>query len=867
MAAKARVNEITQTLEAAYDEGVPVGELLERRSKAIDEIIVGLWQQLGLDDDVALIAVGGYGRGELHPHSDIDLLVLLPRRPPKEVDERLGTFVRNLWDAGLDVGHSVRSLRDCLKIARDDITVMTNLLSMRLLAGDTKLPEKLRRMITSRRLWSPKKFARAKLEELDARHAQFNDTSYNLEPNIKENPGGLRDVQTVIWIAQRAFGVARLSDLKGTPLLRESEVRALRRGRDHLWRLRFALHREAGRPEERLLFQYQQTLASQFGYEDRDRQNQGVERFMQRFFRTCVMLERLSERLIKAFIADLESSARLTRAVNIAPGFRARRGVLEAQHSDVFRDNPIALLAVFKWINDSPAVKEFSPNVTQLIRRDRVRIDDTFRALPAARQTFVDILTQPKGVYRSLSLMNSHGVLMRYLPVFDPVVGLMQFDLLHVYTVDQHTLFVVRNLERFRHPEIGETRFNKAESIMQRIRSPALLYLGGFFHDIAKGRGGDHSTLGETDAREFCKAHGFSSVDTELVAWLVRHHLLFSMAAQHQDVSDPEVVHQFAETVGERERLDYLYLLTIADICATSPKLWTGWKDRLIAALYDAASSAFDRGLKNPLLRSEKATANKAELLDWLQAEGYDDAEIEVLWARLPMEYFLRYDMDQLRWQCGLLLGSSQGGLVVSARERPGRETTEIFIHAPDVIGAFAAVTAVFDRQNLNVTEAIVVTSVDRMSLDSFQVVGSDMEPLTGDSARLQRISETLSAELSKRPSDRPLLEMQQFNRRQQTFAAPCEVVFSQHDDVQTRVLIKASDRPGLLAGIAKVFLEHGASVHDARIATFGAHAEDVFLISGGSGAPLSQATIDKLGAALRAQLDAGIQQAQEING
>lgn len=840
---------------------------MRRRAKAVDDIVVENWRALeSVPSDAALLAVGGFGRGELHPESDVDLLVLLARRPPRGLEAELGEFVRRLWDAGLQVGHSVRTLRQCVRLARDDLTVITNLMEQRRLAGSEALTERLTRLIAPRRMWSPRRFVLAKLDEMHARHARYNDTAYNLEPNIKGGIGGLRDVQTVEWMARRAFDVSSLAELAGGPLLRRTELRALDKGKHYLWRVRYALHRLAGRPEERLLFEHQRALAARFEPgEGAAGDNAHVERFMQQYFRNAVMLERLCERLILGFRDELEKSVRRARAVGVSDEFRVRRRLLEPVHDDVFERDPLALIRVFLLVNAHPQVDGFAASTARLIRRSRGLIDDAFRADPSARALFVEVLRQPEGVYRSLNLMNRHGVLVRYLPVFDHVVGLMQFDLFHVYTVDQHTLFVVRNLERFRIPEHA-LRFPLAGKIMKRIKKPALLFLSGFFHDVAKGRGGDHSELGETEARDFCLAHGFSEVDSELVAWLVRHHLLLSMTAQHRDVSDPEVVHEFATAVGERERLDYLYLLTVADICATSPKLWTGWKDRLLAALYQATTQAFDRGLKNPLLRSEKAKTQRREARMALADQGVDSRAIDVLWDRLPREYFLRYDMNQILWQCGELLNAGEARLLVAVRERPGRRTTEVFVHAPDVMGSFAAVTAVLDRLNLRVTEATVVTSRDAMSLDAFQVVGADDDPLTEDADRLQRIHQALMTELTKAPDRRPRRAMRSLTRRQRHFAAPCDLSFSERDDGRTRILIKAPDRPGLLAGVAKVFFEQGASVHDARIATFGDQAEDVFIISNGRGGPLTSEAVAELDRALRDELDADIDELTEAD-
>lgn len=838
-ACRAELEQLNQSLFEKLLAGNPVGPLLAARSDHMDSLLRKLWRHfLGDRYAGALVAVGGYGRGELHPGSDVDLLILLGAGGKPESDESIGQLIRFLWDLKLTVGHAVRTVSQCVEQARDDVTVVTNLMEARLLAGSEILLQQMVQAISSNRIWQGKAYFEAKLEEQKQRYRKFDDTAYNLEPNVKEGPGGLRDIQTVGWVALRHYGIRQLEQLAQVGFTTPGETRALLKGKEHLSRVRFALHMLAGKSEERLLFQYQRELATMFGYEENEASNSGVEQFMQAYFRVVIMLERLNERLLQYFSEDILHADDNAEPQTIDAHFQARKGYLEVRHDGVFRENPVALLLLFRVLQENTHLLGVRASTLRLIRRDRMLIDQGFRVSEAARRAFVDILEHPTAVSQSLTLMNRYGVLVRYLPVFDKIVGRMQYDLFHVYTVDQHTLFVVRNLTALG-SEQSRQNTPLAYETFQRIEKPTLLYLGGFFHDIAKGRGGDHSELGAQDAREFCQQHGFSQAEGELVAWLVQNHLLMSVTAQRRDISDPLVVHEFANAVGQWERLDHLYLLTIADISGTSPKLWNAWKGRLLAELYEATRYALRRGLESPVERDEKVDDNKAAAVDRLRSAGLDENTMEQVWQAFPAEYFRRNAAEQIAWHTLAISGLRLDDLpLVLARELPRWGTTEIFVYSRDSEGLFATVTSVLDYLGLDVVDAKVFTSLNNMSLDTFQVMDQQGRPL-GDPYRLARLRARIRDTLMREPL-RPI-EVKRTNvgKLRHFSMSPKVAVTEDRLNHCSVIEVVCVDRPGLLSDVAHVFLDFGLRVHDARIATFGEKVEDFFRVTDQNNHPL----------------------------
>jgi len=590
-----------------------VSKLLKEKSDFIDEILSCCWQHfLGEHaGQLMLCAVGGYGRRELFPYSDIDIVVLLDSDDTSAYQETLANFFTFLWDIGLKPGQSVRTIKQCVEAAISDQTIITSLMENRLITGNTALHKALNQQITPDKIWPSDQFFAAKMEEQRQRYAKFHDTAYNLEPNIKEGPGGLRDRQVIAWVFKRHYNSSTLKELIKYSFLPESEYFELVAALEVLWRIRYALHLLTNRCEDRLIFDYQRDLARQFGFSTEHQEyNQDVEQFMQFYFKTVLGLERLNEMLLQLFNERFVSGEVIYKSIPLNDKFVAINGYLEAIDDTLFERHPLALLELFLVLEQNSSIKGVRATTIRLIRKSLHLIDDAFRKNKDANRLFIEAFRQPRGITDQLRRMNRYGILAAYIPCFANIVARMQYDLFHIYTVDEHTLFVIRNLRRFAlEKHLDELPF--CNDIFLLIPKPEILYLAGLFHDIAKGRSGDHSAIGEEIAREFCVQHDLSQHDTNLICWLVRNHLVMSMTAQRKDISDPDVIHQFAQTVGSIEYLNHLYLLTVADIRATNPELWNAWKDALLKELYSVTYSALHRGLQNPVALADRLLENK----------------------------------------------------------------------------------------------------------------------------------------------------------------------------------------------------------------------------------------------------------------
>jgi [protein-PII] uridylyltransferase len=840
-----------RALHEAFVARTDIRELVQARAWVLEQLVLQAWERF-LPESTALelVAVGGFGRGELHPHSDVDLLILLPDDAAASNHQSdLEGFVQVLWDAELHPGHSVRTLADCLNEGRRDVTVATNLMDARLVAGAGTLYSAMVESLQPPEVWPADDFFAAKLEEQNERHAQYEDTIYNLEPNLKEGPGGLRDIQTIGWVTHRHFGTSTLHGLVEHGFLSEREHEDLVEGRDFLWSVRWALHELAGRSEERLLFEYQRRLAEWFGLGDTSESNQPVERFMQRYYRNVMQLARLNERLLQSFDEELLAGREHLPSFDLDEHFRVRDGYLELKDPHALVLHPELIMRLFLVLCEHPETQGVRASTIRLVREHLYLIDETYRNDPAILDMFLTLLKSPRLVYSQLARMNRYGVLGALLPAFAEITGRMQFDLFHVYTVDQHTLFVVRNLRRFtygRNPD----RFGHAIEVFERIERPEVLYLGALFHDIAKGRGGDHSELGAKDAREFVDRLDLPDADRDLVVWLVEDHLIMSMTSQREDITDPDVVNRFAERVGTQRRLDHLFVLTVADIAATSPKLWNSWKDSLLWELYQAASDALRRGPEDTVDRDASVEEARSEALAELEAMGSDLGAVEALWSKLPQSAFLRLDAEQLSWTTAQALEADRLPWV-AARNLPDRGVTEIFIHADDFAGLFAVVARELDRMQLNVLAARVATSSDARSWDLFQVMDGQSQPLNASDAQRLRHSlvDQLSAKAVRPLPPRPL------PRRLQPFMGRSEIQIRTEGE-RTRLDVAATDRPGLLSAIAEALVSEGLRLFDARIATFGQRVEDVFLIADAEGRALDPEACQSLEAELRRRLD-----------
>ena len=834
---KATLRESRALLARRFEKGARASLLVRLAALFTDAILQRAWSSfLPHDAAACLIAVGGYGRGELHPASDVDVMVLTAS-DPQALARHIEPLVMFLWDIGLEIGHSVRSLEQCIDEAQADITVITNLVEARLLAGDHTLFNRLGEATGPAHIWPSRDFFSAKVEEQRQRHAKFDDSGQNLEPNIKESPGGLRDIQTIGWVAKRHFGVSTMAALVERGFLNDREYRQLRRGEEHLWRVRYALHLLTGRHEDRLLFEHQRVLAKQFGYTDASA-NLAVEQFMQDYYRRVVEMQRLNEMLLQLFEEAMLLNNELGDPVPINRRFQGRSGNLEVVNSGIFARYPLAMLEMFLILQQHPELHGVRASTIRLVRAHRHLIDERFRNDIRARALFIEIFRQRDGLTHATRRMHRYGILSRYLPAFHAVTGLMQFDLFHVYTVDEHILMVIRNMRRFALAKHAE-ECPRCNDVFALLPKPELLYLAGLFHDIAKGRSGDHSELGTQDAREFCLRHDLSEFDANLVAWLVQFHLVMSHTAQHSDIDDPEVIQEFARLVGTRMRLDYLYLLTVADMRGTNPGRWNSWKAALLDHLHTRTTEALERGLDQPQHEDDVIAQRQAEARIQLLKKGYDNASLNLLWMSLSTDYFLQNTVDAIVWHTRLLWppGKAIDSIHVELRDDPVHRCTDIFVYGPDRDDLFAHSTALLDHLGLNVLSARIHTTIQGLSISSYLVLEEDGAHIHG-TERLQGIRLFLEDGLNSAepPQGRPRIP-----RQLKSFQVPSEILFEQDENrMVTLLVLKTSDRPGLLSLVGQAFAANQLRLHNARIATAGAEAQDTFAITDRENQPIT---------------------------
>jgi [protein-PII] uridylyltransferase len=813
-----------RALQQEYLQRANPARLLRAQTHVIDDALRKLWAAHPPAKHAALVATGGYGRGEQFPCSDVDVLILLGREPVGAEREGLERFIGLLWDVGLEVGHSVRTIEACVAAARSDITIETTQLESRLLAGNARLYGRFTKAMV--RNIEPAAFLRAKRLEQEQRHAKHQDTPYALEPNLKEAPGGLRDLHVIRWIA-RACGIGgRWRDLVAYGLVQRDEAFQLARHERLLQDLRIRLHYLAGRREDRIVFDYQAPLAAQCGFAGTSARL-ASERLMQRYYRTAKAVTQLNTILLQNLEARLSpQSDSPLRLLN--ERFQVRGELLEARAEGLFAREPLAILESFLLMQQHQELRGMSAATLRALWRASNRIDARFRRDPLARLMFVQLLQQPHGIVHEFRRMNQYGVLGRYLPEFGRIVGQMQHDLFHVYTVDQHILMVLRNLRRFTMPELAH-EFPLCSQLMTGFERRWLLYVAALYHDIAKGRGGDHSELGARDVRGFCGRHGLAREDADLVAFLVEHHLAMSSVAQKQDVYDLEVVRAFAEFVGSERRLVALYVLTVADVRGTSPKVWNAWKAKLLEDLFRAAR----RALAGEALQSDAAVAEKQiEATRLLRLYALSDTVKDRLWSQLDTPYFLRHDAQEIAWQTRALhyrVDSLKP--VVRARLAPIGEGLQVMIYTPDREALFARICGFFERSGFNIVEAKIHTTRNRYALDTFLVMGQ------GRGAHYREliamIEQELAAELE---SQAPLAPPRggRLSRRVRHFPITPAVDIRPDERGTYHVLsIVASDRPGLLYRVARCLASHHVNLRSAKINTLGDRAEDVFLVSG----------------------------------
>ncbi len=844
------LGDVDRALATAFRDGADAGVLAQRRGAAVDKVVAHVWMAcLGEVTGTALFAVGGFGRGLLFPCSDVDLLVLVEAPEPSRL-RALEQCFSTLWDVGLKVGHAVRDPGQCRALAAQDVSVFTSLLDARHLAGDRSFSARLQAIVHDPALWPPSHYLAARLAERDARHARFDDTAYNLEPNIKDGPGGLRTLDSLRWMGLRLAQAKDFSDLVAEGLLDPAEQLALEQAETTLRRYRYALHLEAGRAEERLLFDYQRGLAARLGFRDEHEKNLGVEQFMQGYYRAASQIERLGVQVADRFEEMLEVPA---EATPVGEDFVRYGRRLAARDAQLFMRRPAALVEIFMARLDQTGVVGFSADTMRRIHQATDAHASALADDDDVLAAFLQLLRRGAPAVEALWRMNRHGLLAAILPAFGKVFGRMQYDLFHVYTVDEHTLRVLRQVARFAETS-AQSEFKLACEIWAALPKPEILLLAALFHDIAKGRGGDHSILGEEDARAFCARLGLPRNDIERVAWLVRWHLLMSTTAQRQDITDPEVVHQFAERVGQRERLSQLYLLTIADIIGTSPRLWNSWKDRLLADLYTSTRYALRSDVELPRDAAVRVSECSEYALALLMNEGFSEESVTAVWADFPQQSFLRHRPEQVAWQTGEILRAGGTSPLVAVQPLSVRGSTELFIYTPDRDGLFAMVTAVLDRLHFSVMESRVLSSPSNLALDTFLLLEADSQrPATAQRAAelQQRMQRALSQSAGVQPSKRGL------SRHQKHFQMTPKISFHAAGG-RTQLALVGADRPGLLAAVAQVMLQVEVRVHDARIATFGERVEDFFQLTDKNNEPLDSAHQERLLRALLARIGPG---------
>ncbi len=797
--------------------------MLAARARAVDDALRRLWVAVGLPRSVALVAVGGYGRGELYPASDVDVLFLLPAEVTPDTIARLEQLVGLLWDIGLDIGHSVRSVTQCVEESARDITVETTLLEARLLAGSRKLFRELTGTLEARR--DPGAFFKAKRLEQDERHQRFQETPYSLEPNCKESPGGLRDLQVIQWIARASKLGATWSELAARGLITAAEARQLSRVERFMRDTRVRLHLISRRREDRLIFDHQEAMAAAFGLAATPNRR-ASEVFMQRYYRSAKTITQLNTILLQNISAALFPAAD-GALMPINERFQSSRELLDVVDEQVFEREPGALLECFTLLQRHSELKGMTARTLRALWRARRLIDAKYRRDPKNRALFLSLFQQTRGLVHEIRRMNQYGILGRYLPAFGRIVGQMQHDLFHVYTVDQHILQVMRNVRRFTMSEHAH-EYPLLSRLITGFERRWLLYLSALFHDIAKGRGGDHSQLGMRDASQFCRQHGLTADDAELVVFLVEHHLSMSSVAQKQDLSDPDVIRDFARVVRSERRLTALYILTHADIRGTSPKVWNAWRGKLLEDLYFSTL----RVLHGDGAHASGSGDRQEEARHLLRYFGLRDGVEKAFWSRLDTVYFMRHEPDEIAWHTRMLYFQVDTETpVVKARPNQVGDGLQVMVYAPDQLDLFMRLCGFFGRLGYTIADAKIHTTTDGHALDSFVLLDPNRHLNSRDMIALIEtgLVERLQARMAP---EQPLAG--RLSREVRHFPISPSIVIKPDERRQHHIMhVTAADRPGLLYSVARVLAAHDIKLHTAKITTLGERAEDVFLISG----------------------------------
>ena len=824
---KNRIRSEKQDALALFEAGGSASHLLIRLRQIIDRALTQAWETHGMADQHALVAVGGYGRGELFPHSDVDIMILLAHPVDAALKSQLEKFVTLLWDLGLDIGHSIRTIDECLAVAQEDITIQTALLEARRVTGHRRLFHTFQLRYLEQ--MNPQAFFQAKTLEMRQRHVKFEDTPYSLEPNCKESPGGLRDLQVILWVARAARMAKSWRGLARRGMITSAEAEQLIASENALKEIRTRLHLAAGRREDRLLFNLQEPVAEGMGIQASGtgaNAHRAGELMMQRYYQEAKATVQLNTILLQNIEHQL--FPRTVQAQVINARFNEVDGLIDIAADDVFEKYPKAILEVFLLLAQTPHLKGLTARTLRAVWHARLLIDEAFRKDPSNRALFLLILQAPRGVTQALRLMNQTSVLGRYLPNFHRIIGQMQHDLFHIYTVDQHILTVVRNVRRFALPEHAH-EFPYCSQLMAHFARPWLLYIAAIFHDIAKGRGGDHSTLGMADARQFCEDHALNAKDTELVVFLVQHHLTMSHVAQKRDLSDAETIEAFAKIVKDERHLTALYLLTVADIRGTSPQIWNAWKGKLLEDLYALTL----RVLGGETLSEDSQLKRKQdEALKTLRLYALPEKAHEKLWNQLDVVYFLRHDASDIAWQTrNLYFRIDSERPVVKCRLAPIGEGLQVTVYVKDQPDLFARLCGYFARKGFSILDAKIHTTRHGYALDTFLVTSTLFEKNYRDIISLveHEVTELLLAQ-----APLPPLRKDNLSRQSRTYpVTPSVDLRPDQRGAHYLLTITANDRSGLLYAIAKILSKYQVHLHTAKIMTMGERVEDVFLVEG----------------------------------
>lgn len=840
---KQTIKQFKEELCKEFTHTANITALTRKLAIFIDKQLITIFNnnKLHINNHFCLLALGSYGRRELQLHSDIDLLLLHAETSTKEEIHHAQQFIQDCWDVGLEVRHQITTVAKCADLASKDLSVISSIMDQFLICGAGALVEELLFQIQPLHMWPSTDYFFAKQQEQNTRYAKYGETAYNLEPNVKHGPGGLRDLQLLLSISKRHFNIKNFAEGISYGFITDKEYEELMQCEHFLWRVRFALHMLADKAEERLSFDYQIKLAQFFGYKDMPH-SLAIEQFMKNYFKIIKRNRELNEMLMQWFNETIAHNQK-QKITPLDNEFQLSNNFIEVKNNQVFTQRPQALLSLFLWLVKRPEIEGVRANTIRLIRQSLYLINTDFKNSDAAINLFIAILKQNNHPYDALQRMNRYGVLAHYLECFATVTGQMQYDLFHAYTVDQHTMFVIRNITRFTQEQF-RNQFPLCAKIMPNLPKPEILYLSALFHDIAKGLGGDHSELGAIEALQFAQRHKFQQEQIDLLVWLVRNHLLMSHTAQRQDIYDPKTIEQFCHQLPHPDYLDYLYLLTVADICGTNPTLWNAWKDSLLKELYQAAKG---------MMHIEKELMNETAIIDskkqyalqLLQAETMDDKAIKALWNQFKSKYFLHESPEVIARHTKAILQCETFPLVLIMPHH-SLGGTEVFIYMPHRDERFTITTSVLSNHHVTIQEASIITCDNQFDLDTYIILDENNQVIV-DEHRIHAIKKALRTHLTNKGA-LPPVSRKRLPRALAHFNVKTQITYSEDNQNQhSRLFLITNDRPGLLAAISRVFLGLSIHLHNAKISTAGERAEDTFYITNRLGCVLSQEEKDLL--------------------